>query len=589
MKEIKHIFSRLLNNKLLISVLMAMVTYFVMCRLQIIKVYDVISWFIFLSLIIFYSKTDIYNKKYKKDIIIFSIIFSFILVFGKIVYDFQNDANKSAFIELLSIKSILCYVGFFNLIYIILTNIFPKIYDFKIKNDLNPIKSSKKIFIISFIVIILCWLPYFLRFFPGTLSPDSLIELTTIVNNFEVVSDHHPVIHMLFIAIPYNLGVKIFDSMTAGVAFATVTQMLIMASIFASLIVFLKKRNINKYILIVILLYYAIIPMHGFYSIVMWKDIIFSGTLLILTMETLKILEKIENLKFKNMISFIIVSIFCIFFRNNAVYMYIIFAISSLLLFKKQIKYFLGAFLIIFGVYFLVKGPIFSYFNVMQTESSEYIGMPLQQIGRMAFKGVEFNEYETRELNKLIPIDIMAESYNPQVSDGIKFNKNYNSDEFDNNKGKYLKIWLGLVLKHPTTALEAYATSTLGYWYPGVHYWSVSDNIWENDLGLEINSKLPKSLHPYFRNIESRDMPILNIEWSIGLCFWIILIFGYIAKKKNGIRYLYPYIPVFGIWLTMMVASPVYAEFRYVYGAFTCLPLLMLIPYIKLKSNKSNI
>lgn len=588
MKKIKDVICNLINNKILMSIIMAIFTYFIMCREGIIMAYDTISWFIFFSLIMLYFKTDIYNKKYKKDILIFSLIFSFILVFGKIVYNLQSNADASVFIELLTIRSLIAFVGFFNLLYVILTNVFPKICDYKIKKDIKPIKDSKKIFIISFVIILLCWLPYFLRFFPGTLSPDSLSELKTIISNFEVVSDHHPVIHMLFISIPYNLGVKIFGSMTAGVALATITQMLIMASIFSALIVFLKNRNINKYILLIVLVYYALVPMHGFYSVVMWKDIIFSGTLLVLTMETVKILEKIDNLKFKNMTSFIVASIFCVFFRNNAVYMYMVLAVLTFVLFRKQIKYFLGAFIIVFGVYFIVKGPIFSYFNVMQTESAEYIGMPLQQIGRMAFKGVEFNEYETEELNKLMPLDIMKVSYNPQVSDGIKFNKNYDSSVFDENKGKYLKIWAGLVVKHPSTATEAYMTSTLGYWYPGVVYWSIADNIWENDLGLEIKSKLPESTHSIFRNIESRGMPILNIQWSIGLCFWIILIFGYVTKKKKGIIYLYPYIPVFGIWLTMMIASPVYAEFRYVYGAFTCLPLLMLIPYIKFKNSKGN-
>ena len=86
-------------------------------------------------------------------------------------------------------------------------------------------------------------------------------------------------------------------------------------------------------------------------------------------------------------------------------------------------------------------------------------------------------------------------------------------------------------------------------------------------------------------DIEKRGVPILNIEWSIGLCFWLILVFAILTVKKLGKKALYIYVPVFGIWLTMMAASPVYAEFRYVYGAFTCLPLLMLIPYMNFKSN----
>ena len=71
------------------------------------------------------------------------------------------------------------------------------------------------------------------------------------------------------------------------------------------------------------------------------------------------------------------------------------------------------------------------------------------------------------------------------------------------------------------------------------------------------------------------------MTWSIGLCFWIIALFSFIAvKKAKDIKAIYLYVPVIGIWLTMMIASPVFAEFRYVYGAFTCLPLLIIFPYL---------
>lgn len=583
MNKVKDVVKSIIENKKIVSIIMAVITYFVISLKGIIGTYDVISWFIFICLIILYLKTDIYNKEFKKDIIFLSLLFTFLLVFGSIVYSFQQEAGKSVFIELFKLRTLLSFIGIFNLIYVVLVNIFPKLYNFKIKNfNDNKRLNSSLVFIISFIVIMICYMPYFLRFYPGALSPDSIGELSTVINNFSSVSDHHPVIHILFISIPYNIGVKLFGNVYAGVAFSTITQMIIMACIFSSLIVFLKKRNVNKYILLLVLLYYALVPMHGFYSIVMWKDVIFSGTLLVLTMETIKILEKENNLRFSDMISFIIASIFCVFFRNNAIYMYVIFSIFSLFIFRKKIKYFISAFIIVFGVYIIIKGPVFNYFNVSKSASSEYIGMPLQQIGRMAFKNIEFTEYEKEELDKLIPVEIMKTSYNPQVSDGIKFNSNYNASVFDNNKIKYFKIWLGLVLEHPTTALEAYATSTLGYWYPGVGYWSVANDICENEYGLEVSSKLPQKYNKIFTIIESRGMPILCIEWSIGLCFWIIFIFGYIIKKKKGIKYLYPYIPVFGIWVTMLVASPVYAEFRYVYGAFTCLPLLMIMPYLKL-------
>ena len=203
----------------------------------------------------------------------------------------------------------------------------------------------------------------------------------------------------------------------------------------------------------------------------------------------------------------------------------------------------------------------------------------------MAYKNVNFTKKEKELLNKLIPVDIMAKVYNPIISDGIKFDSNYNSNVFDENKGEYLKLYLSLIRKHPSIAIEAYSVSTLGYWYPGVSYNSVCYGMVENDYGLKNYSLLGKDVQYFLYGIEGRGVPVLNIEWSIGLCFWVILIFVILAAKMIGKKSLLIYVPIMGIWITMMVAAPVYAEFRYVYGAFTCLPLLMMVPYINFKNN----
>ena len=568
-------------SKYFIPIIMALLSYFTICRYGTIKSYDILSWSILIGLLILFLKLDIYNNILKKEIIILSLLFASITIFGKFVYIFQENNEISIFKEFLHIKNIIYIMGVFNLYFMILTNILPKLYSYRIRKNASKIKPSK-LFVICLLIILLSWLPYFLNFYPGTISSDSLWELSTVIHHFSSVSDHHPVIHTIFISIPYNIGYKIFETVTAGVALATLTQMIIMATIFSSLIVFLYKRNVNKIILLIVLGFYAILPVHGYYSIVMWKDVIFAGSMLLLTMKTINILEKNESneLTFKNLISFTLISLLCVFFRNNAIYMYFVFVLVTLILFRKSFKVFCIAFAIVIGTYYFVKGPIFTHFNVEKSSSSEYIGMPLQQIGRMTFKNVKFTNKEKELLNKLMPIEKMAVAYNPRISDGIKFNEYYNRNTFDENKMEYFKLWLQLVCKHPTIALESYTISTLGYWYPNIEYWSIENKITENEFNLEIQSKLPAISDKFFKKIEGRNVPLLNIEWSIGLCFWIILIFGVLSFKLNGKNGIYPYIPIFGIWITMMIAAPVYAEFRYVYGAYTSLPLLMLSPYL---------
>lgn len=38
----------------------------------------------------------------------------------------------------------------------------------------------------------------------------------------------------------------------------------------------------------------------------------------------------------------------------------------------------------------------------------------------------------------------------------------------------------------------------------------------------------------------------------------------------------------------MMVAIPVFAELRYIYGIFVCMPIILLIPFIGRKNEKNE-
>ena len=317
---------------------MSVITYVSLINLGVLPAYNFFSWLIFFIITNLFLKTNIFNKILKKEIIILTILFSLLGIYGTVTYSILDSKELGLFYELLTLKNLLNTIGTFNIIFILLTNIVPKIDKYNIKNKKSIINKKWLIFLISFLCIFLCWLPYFLTFFPGTISPDSLSELTMVIENFTKMSDHHPILHVLFIGIPYKIGYTLLGTANGGVAFSTLTQMLCMASIFSSFILFLYNRKTSDIILLITLLFYSILPMHGYFSIVMWKDVMFAGMLLLLTMQLIKILEKEKNseLSFCSLIPFIIVSILCVFFRNNAIYMYVILAAFMLVVLKNK-------------------------------------------------------------------------------------------------------------------------------------------------------------------------------------------------------------------------------------------------------------
>ena len=310
----------------------------------------------------------------------------------------------------------------------------------------------------------------------------------------------------------------------------------------------------------------------------MWKDVLFGLIFLWFTVSVYELyIKRNSKILKKDIILFIIMSLLLAFFRNNGIYMFFIMIPFMIVTFKKQYKIIIYSIASILLVFFIIKGPVYKYFNVIKSESIEYIGMPLQQIGRIVWAGGNIDKESKENLNSVMGINSIYYSYNPFVSDGIKFSPDFNVSEFNNNKFKYFKTWLKLIIKNPDIAVDAYLCSTLGYWYPNKEYWVIANGVFNNKYNIKRDAKLPKEFNYLIYNLSLTNIPIISLERSIGLLFWICLIFAFLYGLRKGKSILFCFTPVLGLWLTMMLASPVNGEFRYIFGVLCALPFIMLV------------
>ncbi len=561
-------------------------TFLMFMNLLNVKNYNSFSLILLVIISIFFYDYDFkrnkkVDKKNNKIYLVFSILFAITQVLGHVVYKYQFSRDVSILKVFFNINNLINVCGLFVLCHTLISNFVPRLLKVNIFSKCNYI-SSWKIFLFCFSFIFICWIPYFLTLFPGVLTSDSTDQFSRVVNGFKIVSDHHPVIHTLFIGIVYKIGFLIFNNPLFATAFVSIVQMAIMSCIFSYLILFLYKKNVSKYILVLVLINFAFSPIHGYYSVTMWKDVLFSGLFLLFILYIIKVDEHF-SFKLFDMIGFIILSLLFLFFRNNALYVYVFTIPFLIYLYRDKLMKILLCFLVSLGCYFVVKGPVFTHFNIRKSSSSEYIAIPLQQIGRMAYKYVDFTDDEISLIDDLMPVEVMSSVYNPMTVDSIKFNKLYHKDMFDSNKSKYFKLWFQLVLKHPSIAVESYLSSTLGYWYSNVEFWATADSIYTNDMDIYSSPKGGKLINAYVKNSVSRNIPIISLQWSIGLCFifiWFSVLLLFVQKKFRSLFY---YVPLLGVWLTLMIATPVFAEFRYIYCAFTSLPLFLILPFLNIK------
>lgn len=568
-----NIMKKIINNKKITSFFYSIIIYITLCYQDILIPYNFLSILLFITIYYFIYHIN-YETKYKKELLLLSGLLSICLIYGRILYTYRYDASIDTIKELLTVKNLVYFLGISSFIHAVISLIVPYIIELKPKYK----KSKYNVFIVSFIIIFICYLIYYIAYYPGILSSDSIDEINMVLGNVKI-NDHHTIFHIIFIMIPFKIMNIMTDNINICIGAVSFIQMLLVSLTYAYVLNFLYKRKVSVKIIIGMLLYYVILPVNGFYSITIWKDIVFSLMIVLLTLETIKLLEK-ENISVRNSFSFIIISIFTILARNNALYMYIIFAIVTIIIFRKYLTSILLIFLIVFGTYGIIKGPIYKAYHIEKSSTSEYIAIPLQQIGRMAYKNVKFNKTEKKAIEKIIPFKELKKVYNPEIVDSIKFNKNFNNKAFEKNKIKYLKLWFGLCIKNPKIAIESYFISTLGYWYPGVEYWVTVYDIEKNTLGIE-RQKATEKVRNKMNQLLNSNNPLIGYANCIGFFMWLIGICIFIISKRKKISSLYIFVPVIGIWITLLIATPVFAEYRYIYSAIICLPIYFGFIYSK--------
>lgn len=542
----------------------------------------------FFFILYFYLKTDSHlNKREKKYTIFLSVVISFLLSLGSIVSIYIDLEAQSIFNTKNSIYFIVSLVGLYVFFYKLFGVLIKKVNKISLIEEHN--KMSKKTFILITLALFAVYFLYFIRFYPAIMTPDSYYVIHY-ANNF-ILSDYHPFGHTWFFGVFFHLGKFLFHNLNMAVAFSTIIQMIIQSLIFSNAIRYFYNKGLKKCPTIVIFLIYALSPLHAYYSITLWRDILFSSSFVITLISLYEFITNEKRISKKYIVLFIISMLIMMFFRNNGIYIFI-FIIPFIIYYMREKRILFSIIsVLLLAFYFIIKGPVFDYYNVERTTSVEAYSIPLQQMARVIASSKEIPKDDYDYLNKLFKYDRVKDEYKTYISDPIK--SVADNKVLSSNKKDFFKTYISLMTKYPNIYFDAYFLQTLGYWYPDIIYnctagESVSIFPSENIYSISLT---PKLYNEFIDMIVSRNIPLSNLIWSVGLHFILFLtsttLICYFKKKK----YLLCLVPIYGLWLSIMVATPVFCELRYIYGMFTCMPLIIFLPFIikdKRKEEKAN-
>ena len=538
---------------------------------------------IFIILLYVYLK----DKKLNRNISIFSCLFSFIFTLGNLrPYKYQSNI---VFIALIIVE----LIGLYFLFSKILLLIIELTKSINIESDNNKVK-SRKVFILSAVIGFICLLPYFLKFYPGILTNDSYSQVLQATNMYEY-SNHHPWIHTLIIKVFYNIGYFIGNSKNSGVSCYILFQMLCATFSFSYVIYVLHKNKTNKYILLLTWMFFFLLPFNAIYSITLWKDVVFSYIILVLTTFILDHYKNNKQWDLKSKIIFSILFIFFALLRANGLIAFFIFIMILFILYRKDFKQLFIPIIISLVVIFTIKIPIMNYFNVVSTDFVESLSIPLQQVAFVIKKDGKISSDEMIEIKKIIDVDKLLKDRDGHyyISDPVKHNvRDYgHQDYLVKHKFKYLKLWISIGIKNIKLYFEAYVRQTSGYYFHNYgKYWVYSTGLKTSgsigDLGLVRHNYLPYILSKGIGLLLTINSKIYYSFWSIAMSFYILIISMFISieKKKNILSHVIS----LALMITIFIATPVACEFRYAYPLFLSFIVLLLFSLFKIIGGEEN-
>ena len=143
---------------------------------------------------------DIKNKRLKICTAILAVLFASFEIVGNSLNTYMN-LDGILLNEIAILKSLIRFAGYFVIIYAILINIFDKLEKQEfITGKAKWFTSNKKSFFIVWAIIFVAWIPYFLNYYPGVITPDSMGQICQSIG-VNTLTNHHPIFHTFLISI----------------------------------------------------------------------------------------------------------------------------------------------------------------------------------------------------------------------------------------------------------------------------------------------------------------------------------------------------------------------------------------------------
>ena len=443
---------------------------------------------------------------------------------------------------------------------------------------------EKHSFILPLLIILLCWLPYLIAFFPGFVPSDGLKQLNNFFGSGNF-TDNHPAFSSMLMGWAMMLGRKL-GSDNLGIFIFTSPQMLICAAVMASCFPLFRELRTPVKLRKLTLASFALVPIWPNYAFSLLKDSLYMAMILLSVIHMIRIILDAGSFckDPRNMILMSCALCLMMMVRHEGQY---VGGVIFLTLFtlpgpRRQWKRLLPVILIPLIVINIFNRVIRPQLNIPDAPAWEALTMSIRQTSAIVV-GMEdsLTEEESAVLHELFEYEKIPAMYAESFQNADALKGQFDPWAAPEAVMRYMKVWAGLGLKHPLTYLNVFLCSNTRYYDPflDVHrdiygWFGIEQQTYVNKGLFDIHyAARTAALRSVLINIADSlpRIPLTSLFYSLGMNAWMMIFcLAYLLRRKiRGV--IIPLLPGL-ITFVLLQNSAINGFFRYM------LPLLITLP-----------
>jgi len=446
------------------------------------------------------------------------------------------------------------------------------------KGPLDATREVKHDVLTIMAVLIICWSPYLIAFFPGTVCWD-LGEMVAQFFGQTEMDTWHPVFTTWVMGSCVWIG-RLFGSDNLGAALFTALQTLTLSYALARAVHYLKTIGINRLFRLLAVAFFALVPIWGGYAQFISKDTLYTSCLLLFVLAVLQALQGKRaawGLFFWGLL--------CCLLRSNGLYVVLPTAIVLACLAKPR-RFVIPALAGAVTGALLFSNVLIPALGIRDKTASGIYSVCFQQSARVLRDHPdEITPEEYAEIDAVLDAANLPDLYEPWISDPVKYTFRQYGQGAEAEKAalaRYRETWLAMFAKYPLDYAETFFAGNLSYYTFAP---KIEGETYNNQAGNRLvfeTYELGDSRGPDPRFLDTtqiaalepirqllalfargwRHIPVFGLLYACATYTWLLVGAGISACRQGKRRLMAAFLPAL-LSLGVCMLSPVNDYFRY--------------------------